>query len=188
MTRRWLQAPFVVVLLILLAAPIVVAQQGQPGNPGRETRIFGEMNGYQESVQPPGTISTTGFGEFEAMIDDETQTITFTMTYSNLEGGGTLFAHIHFGARNTTGGVSAFLCGGSTKPTPCPYPSGTVTGTIQPQDVIGPTPQGIEALSWAELVRAMRAGVTYANVHTTRWPAGEIRGQLNEHGNREFVD
>jgi hypothetical protein len=25
----------------------------------------------------------------------------------------------------------------------------------------------------------MQAGKAYANIHTTRWPAGEIRGQIN---------
>jgi hypothetical protein len=49
---------------------------------------------------------------------------------------------------------------------------------VDPADIIGPASQGIEAGSFAEAVRAMRAGATYANVHSTRWPAGEIRGQL----------
>lgn len=38
--------------------------------------------------------------------------------------------------------------------------------------------QGVEAGSFDVLVRAIRAGYTYANVHTTRWPGGEIRGQI----------
>lgn len=82
--------------------------------------------------------------------------------------------------------LSAFLCGGSTKPAPCPYPSGTVTGTIVPADIVGPSGQGIEAGSWNELVRAIRAGHTYANLHTTpRWPGGEIRGQIHNNDQRE---
>ena len=30
-----------------------------------------------------------------------------------------------------------------------------------------------------ELVQAIKAGVTYANVHTSQWPGGEIRAQLD---------
>jgi len=31
-----------------------------------------------------------------------------------------------------------------------------------------------------EFIAAMRAGVTYANVHTSQFPGGEIRGQIEE--------
>ena len=68
--------------------------------------------GYEET---PGTINTEGHGTFEMTIVNNDSQINFTLTYANLTGN-PLFAHIHFGARSTTGGVSAFLCGGSTKP------------------------------------------------------------------------
>jgi hypothetical protein len=105
------------------------------------------------------------------------------LSYANLEATATV-AHIHFGQRGVAGGISAFLCGGtppqSNKPA-CP-PAGTVRGTVTAADVIGPDGsvggQGIEPGQFLELVRAMRAGVTYANVHSTQWPAGEIRGQI----------
>jgi hypothetical protein len=48
--------------------------------------------------------------------------------------------------------------------------------------VIGPADQGIDPGEFDELVRAMRAGVTYANVHTTRFGGGEIRGQIKAGG------
>ena len=34
------------------------------------------------------------------------------------------------------------------------------------------------AAEFAELVKAIRAGLTYANVHTSKFPGGEIRGQI----------
>ena len=46
--------------------------------------------------------------------------------------------------------------------------------------MIGPSGQGIAPGEYAELLRAIRAGATYANVHTTKYPAGEIRAQLND--------
>jgi hypothetical protein len=54
----------------------------------------------------------------------------------------------------------------------------TLSGTILPTNVIGPATQGIAAGEFEELVAAIRAGVVYANVHTSAFPAGEIRGQL----------
>lgn len=173
-------AALVVGVIALAVAPSVFAQGATSKKHVVRTDL---MTGYQEIVA--GTISSTGRGEFVAEIDDEMETITYTLTYSDLEGGTVLFAHIHFGARGTTGGVSAFLCGGGTKPAPCP-PAGTVTGTIAPADVVGPNAQGIEPVTgYPELVRAIRTGVTYVNVHTTRWPGGEIRGQINDNNERQ---
>ncbi|MEX2102691.1 MAG: CHRD domain-containing protein [Gaiellaceae bacterium] len=134
-----------------------------------------DLNGYNEVVGP-GSISTTGHGIFRARIDEGSQTISYTLTYAEVENPVTQ-AHVHFAQRHVGGGVIYFLCGGGDKP-PCPSPGGTVTGVVDAADIIGPNGQGIEAGSFAEAVRAMRAGATYANVHSTRWPAGEIRGQL----------
>jgi hypothetical protein len=134
------------------------------------------LNGYNEVVGPPsGSVSTTGRGTFRAEI--ERNTIEYTLTYSRLEGTATA-AHIHFAQRHVGGGVVAFLCGGGDKPA-CPTPGGTVQGVIDAADIVGPEPQGIEPGSFGEAVRALRAGATYANVHSTpRWPAGEIRGEI----------
>ena len=49
---------------------------------------------------------------------------------------------------------------------------------IDATDVIGPEAQGIEPGAFAELIAAMRAGHTYANVHSSKWPTGEIRTQI----------
>ncbi len=146
------------------------------------------LNGYNEVIGP-GSISTIGQGTFRARIDEGAKTITYTLTYT-LENPATQ-SHIHLAQQHVGGGVSAFLCGGSTKP-PCPPGNTgspvTVTGVIVPTDVIGPESQGIEPGSFAELVRAMRAGATYANVHSTRWPAGEIRGQIRVGGKDDNGD
>ena len=174
-----IRAKLLLSAMAFLAAPAVLAQ----GAPGKARFVKSDvMTGYQESVQPPGSISSTGRGEFIAEIDDDAEVITFELTYSGLEGGAVTQAHIHFGARGTTGGISAFLCAGSRPP--CP-PSGTVTGVITAADILGPAAQGIEPASFAELARAMRNGVTYVNVHTTRWPSGEIRGQIHDHNERQ---
>jgi hypothetical protein len=46
-------------------------------------------------------------------------------------------------------------------------------------DVIGPAGQGVAAMEFDELLRAMRAGRTYVNVHSDKHPGGEIRGKLS---------
>ena len=57
-----------------------------------------------------------------------------------------------------------------------------MTGTVVAADVVGPAGQGIAPGQIDELMRAMRAGVTYADLHTTQYPGGEIRGQIRPGG------
>ena len=126
-------------------------------------------------------VSSTGTGRFQARIVDDSS-IDFKLTYEGLEGTVTTAAHVHLGNKSDSGGVSYFLCGGGGRPA-CTATSGTFTGTVTAADVIGPAAQGIAAGEIAEIIRAMRAGVTYANVHTNKHTTGEIRGQIRgEHG------
>ena len=55
-------------------------------------------------------------------------------------------------------------------------------------DVIGPTAQGIEVGNLAEILAAMRAGHAYANVHSSKWPGGEIRAQISNKHSDEGED
>jgi hypothetical protein len=64
----------------------------------------------------------------------------------------------------------------------CASPDGTVSGTLTAANVLGPAPLGIEPGAFSELVAAIRAGATYVNVHTSKWPAGEIRSQITHEG------
>jgi hypothetical protein len=130
-------------------------------------------------------LSTTGTGTFEARLSRHGDEIVYRLTYRDLEGPVTQ-AHLHFGAENQVGGVSAFLCtnlgNGPAGTQACPPAPATVTGTIGPEDVVGPTGQGIEVGAFDELVDAIAAGATYANVHSTKYPVGEIRAQLDARG------
>jgi len=114
--------------------------------------------------------------------------IVYKLAYRDIEGGSVLQSHIHFGQPSVNGGIAAFLCtnlgngpaGTPVCPQPAPGKSATVEGTIRAMNVVGPTAQGIEPGQFAELVNAIRGGVTYVNLHSTRWPNGEIRGLLRD--------
>jgi CHRD domain len=162
---------FVLVLAVLSAGLLVTSLAGASGS-GKQN-IKANLTGFQEVP----AVSSFGSGTFTAVIDDA-QTITYELSFGGLNSP-TLFAHIHLGQRGANGGVSAFLCGGGDKPA-CPTggATDTVSGVIDAADVIGPAGQGIAAGEFDELVRAIRAGVTYANVHSMTQPGGEIRGQI----------
>jgi hypothetical protein len=143
-----------------------------------DDRIRVRLSGFHED--PP--VSTAAFGEFRMTITRDEDEATYRLSYSGLEGAVTQ-AHIHFGHRFSTGGVSVWLCDTATNPSPvattplCPA-SGSVTGTITAADVVGPSTQGIAAGEFSELLRAVRNRTTYVNVHSTTYPTGEIRSQL----------
>ncbi len=163
----------VVVLLAALAAGSYALAGGGSG------KFAEDLSGYQED---PLTLSTTGNGTFEADVTKDGTEISYRLSYADLEGNVTQ-AHIHLGQAAQSGGISAFLCtnlgNGPAGTQLCPAAPATITGTIRAADVIGPAGQGITAGQLNELVKAMNAGATYANVHTTLYPGGEIRAKLD---------
>ena len=160
----------------------------------RDDKFGARLSGYNEvhfSAGPPatlrGAVSTKAKGRFKAEINDKAQSIHYELSYDDLEGAVTQ-AHIHFGQHHSVGGIVVWLCQTAGTPAPstvaaltpmCPV-SGTVTGSIGPSQVLAQTAQGIEAGAFDELVQAIRAGATYANVHSALHPPGEIRGQLRD--------
>ena len=138
------------------------------------------------SFEEVPSISSSAHGMFRARIDKGA--IAYRLSYQGLQGD-VRQAHIHVGQKGVNGGVSVFLCQTAINPDPtglaptCPA-SGDVAGLLLPANIVGPSGQGITAGEFAELVAAIRKGVAYVNVHSSLFPGGEIRGQLDrgEHG------
>jgi CHRD domain len=184
MSRRWRRALTIGAAAAVIVGGTVAVASGDDGQVGRNA-VSERLSGYEED---PLVLSTTGSGTFRARINSSDQEISYELSYSALEGD-VQQAHIHFGGRHQSGGISAFLCtnlgNGPAGTQLCPAAPATITGTITPADVIGPntppTVQGIAAGQFDELVRAIRGGVTYVNVHSSLYPGGEIRAQLGDH-------
>lgn len=168
--------PMTQIVSPVLGAALVAASGGAMSHDGIETRL--------RSFQEVPAVSSAASGRFKARIDEKAGSIAYELSYHGLEGD-VLQAHIHFGQRSVNGGVSVFLCQTASNPDPtglapaCPT-SGPVSGVLQAANVIGPATQGIAATEFAALVAAIRGGVAYVNVHSTAFPAGEVRGQLRD--------
>src|SRR5437870_2213203 len=174
------------VLAATLMTMIVPPVTADPPNTTSQPTVTTELTGYQET---PLTINSPGSGEFTATIQGNGTAIAYTLTYRDLSSPVTQ-AHIHFGRPAISGMIVLFLCNTSgsppaTVPTPppCPAAPATVTGTLTAADVIARPAQGIDpgAAGFAEMLKAFQAGAAYANVHTTLFPSGEIRGRLQTH-------
>jgi hypothetical protein len=153
----------------------------------RAERIEARLIGYQEVP----SVSTPASGEFKAKIAHDEQSIDYELSFSGLTGT-VQQSHIHFAQRGVNGSIVVWLCQTTTTPAPaavagitpfCPQ-SGTVSGTITAANVIAASTasQQIIAGELSEVIDAIRAGVAYANVHSTPLnPGGEIRGQIRAH-------
>jgi hypothetical protein len=143
---------------------------------------------FSASLEPRNevpAVSSPARGEFQAVIDDASESVEYTLTYDNLQANITQ-AHIHFAQPNVNGGIMVWLCGTSdgTPPTPgpmgtqvCPQ-SGMISGVITAANVVAINAQGIAPGEFDEFASAVRSGFAYANVHTAQSPGGEIRGQV----------
>ena len=157
-----------------------------------ESTFTTTLSGYNETTL---TLNSPGSGSFVAKISKDESSISYTLTYSDLPTN-VLQAHIHFGRPGLSGGVALFLCTNLTPPVgvptppPCPIPSGTVSGVLTAADVIALPAQGIDAgaAGFAEMIKALRNGAAYANVHTMQRPGGEIRGPLGKQSDDEDDD
>jgi hypothetical protein len=185
----------VTIVAIVGAFALVLTSVGVAGHGKGKKSLESKLIGYEEVP----AISTTARGKIKLKIrNGSTGTIDYRLSYGGLSQPATQ-AHIHFAQEGVNGGIVLWLCDSATRNSPvadtpaCP-PGNTgdkvqVSGTLDATDVQAVTAQGIAAGELLEVLAAMKAGVTYANVHTEAtppatggFPGGEIRGQLDRRG------
>jgi CHRD domain len=172
--------PVVASALALFAAP-AGADRGHD-------HFSAKLSGFDEvgavGAGQTGAILSAGTGTLELDLDRNSQVINFTLEYSGLNAPVTQ-SHIHFGKRHVGGGVMVFFCSnlgtGPAGTQACPAGGGTVSGSITAAGVVGPAAQGVTAGNFDAVVQALDSDTAYANIHTTAFPAGEIRGQVRRH-------
>jgi hypothetical protein len=120
--------------------------------------LTAKLTASQEVPKPAGAKAGAK-GKFTGTLVEsgKSKKLTWKLTYSNLTGPANA-AHIHLGKKGKAGAVAVALCG--------PCKSGQ---------------KGSAQLTEAQ-VKAMEAGGTYVNIHTTKNAAGEIRGQVKVSG------
>ena len=134
----------------LLGLGGILAAVALAGNSASPMEFNAKLNGRQEVPNPRGVPVRAG-GSFTATLRGTT--LTWKLTFSHLSGPA-VAAHIHSGAKRKAGPVIVPLCG------PCKT-----------------TSAGSAKVS-AAVAKTLQNGDTYVNVHTSKNPNGEIRGQL----------
>lgn len=133
------------------------------------------------------SVSSPAEGSFRARLSKDGTTLEYRLTHKGLSAPITQ-SHIHFGERHTNGGIMVWLCSGPTlkDPTglaPACVDEGSVEGSITAANIVQagtglPIGQGIGVGEFEEFLQALRKGAGYANIHTTNFPGGELRGQV----------
>jgi len=181
-------------LSIVTAVLLAFAAPSATGTDSHKIRV--KMTGYEEVP----SVSTVANGTFSARIARDEQSIAYRLSWRGLQAPVTQ-AHVHVAQKSVNGGIVLWMCGTATNPGPagtqaCPTPmvagdTVEVSGTWDATHVQAAQPaQQIIAGELAEVIAAIRAGVAYANIHTTASPGGEVRGQLevSKHGHSHHDD
>jgi hypothetical protein len=182
-------------ILMVAVAVFATVGSGLAFNGGNGPRQFREsMNGLNEAA---AVVSTTGTGTFRAAINRDETEIQYRLTFENLEGD-VRQAHIHIGWPQNSGGIVLWLCDTAANPSPiattpdctsnnpADLRNGVVTGTLTEADVQNVAASGIAGPTattpgeFAEVVTLIKTGRTYVNLHSVKFPPGEIRSQIGD--------
>src|SRR5882757_7263324 len=143
--------------------------------------VFSGFNEVGALNAQSGAILSEGTATLVLKLDRSAQTVSYTLKFSGLNAPVTQ-AHIHFGKAHMAGGVMVFFCSNlATAPAgtqACPATGGTVTGTLTGANVLAIAGQNVPAGDFDALVDALESDTAYANIHTSSFPAGEIRGEI----------
>jgi hypothetical protein len=175
-----------VVLMAACSEPMSVPEQMEPpvrmSFQAQTTLNFGAILSGSEEV-PPVTTKARGNALFQ--VEPAGEEMEFRLIVANLEN--VIQAHIHCGPRGVNGPVVLWLYPPAPPSALIPGRSDGILshGTATAADVIArpdspACPGGVANM--ADLIAKMHTGGVYVNVHTSAFPAGEIRGQIQGRG------
>lgn len=150
------------VLGLALLFALIASAQG--------TKFDAKLSGKNQNP----VVDTPAHGVATFRLSADGKDLSYRLSVADIEN--VSMAHIHIGPAGEEGPVIAWLY--PSKP-PAIVKRGKFTGvlargTITAADLLGP----LQGKTIADLVAEIKAGKAYVNVHTEKYPAGEIRGQI----------
>jgi hypothetical protein len=165
-------------LLFVTATAIVIVACGSddPVQPVSKIVTFKATMNAAAEVQPTAVVSPTGTGTFTATLDTSTNVFTYDVTFSGLTSNVTL-GHIHGPATTAVSSgttINFATLAGAT------FTTGATSGTAHGTTTLVAATQITQTVNGDSLKKLLFAGLTYANIHTVNFGAGEIRGQITK--------
>ncbi len=131
-------------------------------------KVFKAMLSGSESVP---AVETMAKGDATFTLSKDGKALSYYVTVSDLEN--FTAAHIHLGKKGENGPPVALI----TNEKKTGKFSGTLAeGTITEKELMG----SLMGKSVKDLVKQIKRGHAYLNVHTDKYPNGEIRGQIKK--------
>ncbi|MGC1453614.1 MAG: CHRD domain-containing protein [Nitrospirota bacterium] len=115
-------------------------------------------------------IETKAKGEADFKLSKDGKELTYILKLKDIEN--VTAAHIHAAMKGENGGPVAGLFAGPKKDGK--FSGEIAKGTITDKDLIGP----LAGKTVGDLVKMIKDGGAYVNVHTEKYPDGEVRGQI----------
>jgi hypothetical protein len=157
--------------LLCAVAALLAFNCGGSSAPGPQTVFTTTLNGANETPPPGNSSVSTGTATFTL----DGGTMAWTASSAPLAGRLSGF-HIHLGDAGVAGPVVVTLTGSLVQAVDKGTDGG---GSFTAPDTTAKNADG-GAMSFDDLVEAMRTGHTYVNMHDTpSYGGGEIRGQLH---------
>jgi len=163
MTTRRLSLPLAGLAVLLFVSAVFAGR--------RDSQVDRNLIVHLSAAQAVPPVESHAQGEATFRLSRDGNSLSYKIITANIDD--VTLAHIHVGARGTSGPVVVNL-----------YPIGLpvagrasgvlAEGSITSADLVGPG----AGYPLSALVDAMAAGLTYVDVHTLQYPEGEIRGQL----------
>lgn len=141
-------------------------------------RVFAaELSGLAE-IPPRQTDAT---GTVAVTLNEDGNSLHYRLAVDNIDN--VSAAHLHLGQSDENGPIVVPLLGTGAPGNAANPPSGPASGVIAEGDISVANLTGpLTGTPLVVLMELIRSGAIYANVHTSDFPGGEIRGQLKGFG------
>lgn len=150
-------------VLFALFAVVVTASLGMASAGGH---FKTKLSGKEETP----AVKTKAAGEAVLTLSKDGKELIYDLKVKNIENAKA--AHIHAGKKGEEGPPVVGLFGGPKKEGK--FSGELAKGTITDANLVGP----LAGKTVGDLVKMIKDGDAYVNVHTDKFPNGEVRGEL----------
>jgi hypothetical protein len=167
---------FSAILLIFSACTKIETEDFDNENAAlKKAEIPLNFRAHLSSSQEVHAVDSEATGQAIFQLSKDGTFLSYKLIVANIEN--VTMSHIHLAPAGVNGGVVAWLYPSAPPAKLIPGKTNGILaeGTITGANLVG----SLSGKPLSSLIDALKAGGAYVNVHTSAYPAGEIRGQIS---------